>query len=245
MLGNPVNADPQAGSSDNNPRSLPPSRRSARGRILAHALHGACCRPNQLGTVRCGLVSGLLHAPHPVYIPVEVCSAVGLPASTALDSCMDKVQAAVTADGVAAPAADVPGLQEVIRGAADRGVDLKVVVLAQSPPIDTPLRDIATEVGQGHPGSTVLVLSPGWAGTYSTSYDRVLLEAGQDVAKLAPNPVQGAQNFVDQLDTPIFPWTAFTVFLVIGVAVAACATRFLRKAAARSRSGDSSAELRK
>lgn len=206
---------------------------------------GACRHADRPGTVRCGIVSGFPTAPHPVYIPVEVCSAVGLPASTSLDTCMDKVQAEVAADGVAAPPADVPGLQEVIRDAAARGVDLKVVVLAQSPPIDTPLRDIATEVGQVHPGSTVLVISPGWAGSYSTSYDRVLLEAGQDVAKLAPNPVQGAQNFVDQLSTPIFPWTAFTMFLVIGVAGAAFATRFLGKAAARSRSGDSSSELRK
>jgi hypothetical protein len=156
---------------------------------------------------------------------------------------MDKVQAEVAADGVAAPAADVRGLQEIVRSAADRGTDLKVVVLAQSPPIDTPLRDIATEVGQANPGSTVLVLSPGWAGSYSTSYDRVLLEAGQDVAKLAPNPVQGTQNFVDQLHTPIFPWTAFTVFLLIGVAGAAFATRFLRKAAARNQPDDSAAEL--
>ncbi len=178
-------------------------------------------------------MSGFLTTPTPVYIPLEVCSAVGLPASSPLGSCMDKVQSEVSADAVAAPAADVPGLREVVRGAADRGVDLKVVVLAQSPPIDTPLRDIATEVGQAHPGSTVLVLSPGWAGSYSNTYDRVLLEAGQDVAKLAPNPVQGAQNFVDQLNTPIFPWTEFTIFLVVGVAGAAVATRFLRAAAAR------------
>ena len=47
----------------------------------------------------------------------------------------------------------------------------------------------------------MLVLSPQFAGTYSKNYDRVLLEAGQDVAKTASNPVQGAQNFVDQLNT--------------------------------------------
>ena len=108
-----------------------------------------------------------------------------------------------------------------------------MVVLAQSPPIDTPLRDIATEVGQVHPESTVLVLSPGWAGSYSASYDRVLLEAGQDVAKTASNPVQGAQNFVDQLNTPIFPWTAFTIVVVLAVGAAAVATRFLQRWANR------------
>lgn len=185
-------------------------------------------------------------APHlPTYIPVEVCSAVGLPVSTSLDACMSAVQADVSADGVAAPKADVPGLQKVVAGAADRGLDLKVVVLEKSPPIDTPLRDIASQVGQAHPGSTVLVLSPGWAGSYSATHDRVLLEAGQDVAKLAPTPVQGAQNFVDQLNTPIFPWPAFTVFLVLAVGGAAVATRFFRKWAAQRPDRESAPELRK
>lgn len=141
---------------------------------------------------------------------------------------MAVVKADVAADGVAAPAPDVAGLREVVADAGARGINLKVVVLSASPPIDTPLRDIATEVGQAQPGSTVLVLSPGWAGTYSTTYDRVLLEAGQDVAKTAPNPVQGAQNFVDQLDTPIFPWTAFTIILLFAVGGAAVATRVLQ-----------------
>lgn len=76
----------------------------------------------------------------------------------------------------------------------------------------------------------MLVLSPGWADVYSTITTR-LLEAGQD-AKLAPNPVQGAQNFVDQLNTPIFPWTGFTIFLVIAVGAAAVVTRKLRNWAA-------------
>lgn len=169
--------------------------------------------------------------PAPIYIPVEVCSAVGLDVATPLGTCMDTVLADVAKDGVAAPSAEVAGLQKVVAGASDRGMDLKVVVMAKSPPIDTPLRDIATQVGQQHPGSTVLVLSPGWAGTYSTTYDRVILEAGQDVAKQTPNPVQGAQNFVDQLNTPDFPWIAFTMILVIGVSAAAVMTRFLQRSA--------------
>jgi hypothetical protein len=173
--------------------------------------------------------------PHsPTYIPVEVCSAVGLAFSTPVDECMGTVLADVAADGVAAPPADVDGLLQVVAGARERGVDLKVVVMEESPLLDTPLRDIATQVGQAQPGSTVLVISPGWAGTYSTTYDRVILEAGQDVVKTAPNPVQGAQNFVDQLDTPDFPWIAFTILLVIGVSVAAVATRLLQSWAKRS-----------
>lgn len=147
---------------------------------------------------------------------------------------MDRVQADVAADGVAAPQADLAGLRGVVQEARDRGLDLKVVVMDKSPPIDTPLRDVASQIGQAHPGSTVLVLSPGWAGTYSTTYDRVLLEAGQDVAKTAPNPVQGAQNFVDQLYTPIFPWTAFTIVLLFLVAGAAGLVRIVQRSANRT-----------
>lgn len=141
---------------------------------------------------------------------------------------MAAVQADVAKDGVAAPAADVPGLQKIVTEANQKGIDLKVVVMPTSPPIDTPLRDVATEIGHANPGSTVLVLSPGWAGTYSTTYDRVLLEAGQDVAKVAPNAVVGTQAFVDQLQTPDFPWMGLTIALVVGVAAAAVLTRVLQ-----------------
>jgi hypothetical protein len=61
----------------------------------------------------------------------------------------------------------------------------------------------------------------------------VLLEAGQDVVKTAPDPVQGAQNFVDQLNTPDFHWSAFTIVVVIAVSLAAVATRFLQSWANR------------
>ena len=173
-------------------------------------------------------------SPAPAFIPVEVCSSVGLDPSTPLEQCMDKVKAEIDAGDVAAPPADVAGLQKVVANARQHGIDLKVVVMEKSPPIDTPLRDIATEIGHAHPASTVLVLSPGWAGTYSGSYDRVTLEAGQDVAKTAANPVQSAQNFVDQLQTPDFPWMPFTIALVIGVAAATVLTRVLQIRAKRT-----------
>jgi hypothetical protein len=174
----------------------------------------------------------ILHAP--TFIPVEMCSSVGLAPSTPVEQCLAAVKADVAKDGVAAPAADVAGLQKVVAGAQEHGIDLKVVVMETSPPIDTPLRDIATEIGHANPGATVLVLSPGWAGTYSTTYDRVLLEAGQDVAKTAPNPVVGTQAFVDQLQTPDFPWVGFTITLVIGVTAAAVLTRVLQLRAKHS-----------
>lgn len=155
---------------------------------------------------------------------------------------MDAVKANVAKDGIAAPAADVPGLTKVVADAKQNGIDLKVVVMDKSPAIDTPLRDIASDIGSSDPNSVVLVLSPGWAGTYSGHYDRVLLEAGQDVAKTSATPVQGAQAFVDQLRTPDFPWTGFTIFLVIAVVLATVLTRIVRVRAQRGEPDESASE---
>lgn len=165
----------------------------------------------------------------PAYIPVEVCDTVGVDPAQAdgVAKCMAAVQADVRDDGVSAPAADVDALRQVVSDARQEGVDLKIVVLPRNPGIDTPLRDIATEVGQANPGSTVLALSPSFAGTYSPTIDRVTLEAGQDVAKTG-NPVLSSQNFVGQITTPDFPWMALTIVLVLGVAAGAVATRMLQ-----------------
>jgi hypothetical protein len=152
-------------------------------------------------------------APFPAYIPPSID--------------IDAVKAQVADGGVSAPAADLPALRHVVADARQDGIDLKVVVVDTNPPIDTPLRDIATVVGQANPGSTVLVLSPSFSGTYSPTYDRVLLEAGEDLAKTG-NPAQSAQNFVSQLSTPIFPWTALTIGLTLAVFLAAVATRILQ-----------------
>jgi len=140
------------------------------------------------------------------------------------------VKADVADDGVSVPpadAADVPALRQVVEQARSEGIDLKIVVIDRNPPIDTPLRDIATEVGQAYPGSTVLAISPSFAGTYSPVFDRVTLEAGQDVAKTG-DPVQSSKNFVGELTTPHFPWTPFTIVVVVGVLAAAVVTRILQ-----------------
>ncbi|MEH3142159.1 MAG: hypothetical protein PGN37_18685 [Mycobacterium kyogaense] len=149
---------------------------------------------------------------------------------------MDQVQADVSDDGISVPPADqadVPALRDIVAQAQQQGIDLKVVVIAENPPIDTPLRDIATEVGAAHPGSTVLALSPSFAGTFSTSFDRTTLEAGQDIARTG-DPVQSTKNFVGELTTPHFPWTAFTIALVFLVLIGAVATRALQKWSKRS-----------
>jgi hypothetical protein len=153
-----------------------------------------------------------------------------LPSYIPPDVDMNQVLADVGDDGVSVPPADakaVPELRQVIADAHQHGIDLKIVVIASNPPIDTPLRDIATEVGQAYPGSTVLAMSPTWAGTYSKEFDRVTLEAGQDIAKNG-DPVQSSKNFVGQLTTPHFPWTTFSVVLIVLVLVAVVAARSLQ-----------------
>ena len=153
-----------------------------------------------------------------------------LPTYIPPDVDLNQVKADVADHGVSVPpadAADVPALRQVVAQARKEGIDLKIVVIEKNPPIDTPLRDIATEVGKANPGSTVLAISPTWAGTYSPTFNRVTLEAGQDVAKNG-DPVQSSKNFLSELTTPHFPWTAFTIVLVLGVLAAAVATRMLQ-----------------
>lgn len=149
---------------------------------------------------------------------------------------MTQVQADVAGDGVSVPPADqadVPALRQIVEDARGEGIDLKIVVIDVNPPIDTPLRDIATEVGEANPGSTVLALSPSFAGTYSPVFDRVTLEAGQDLARTG-DPVQSSKNFVGELTTTHFPWTPFTIVLVMAVVVGAVATRLLQKQSKRT-----------
>ncbi|MGA5466224.1 DUF6676 family protein [Mycobacterium sp. NPDC050041] len=168
----------------------------------------------------------------PAFIPQELCQTVGVdPAQPgAIATCVDIVRTDVDGDGVSARGASpeqVAALQQVVADARADGIDLKVVVLDRNPAIDTPLRDVATEIGEAYPDSTVLVLSPSYAGTYSTTFDRVTLEAGQDLAKTG-DPVQSSANFVSQLQTGDFPWTALTIVLVVGVVAATVATRLLQ-----------------
>ncbi|BBX82493.1 Rv1476 family membrane protein [Mycolicibacterium aubagnense] len=184
----------------------------------------------------------------PAFIPPDVCATVGQdPVTTPVDVCMATVITQVRDGGVSAPgiapakppatpqeanqaaaaAKEAAALRQVVADAHAKGIDLKIVVLPTSPGIDTPLRDVAADVGHHYPESTVLTLSPGFAGAVSPTYDRVLLEAGQDLAK-TPSVVQSSKNFVSQLETPIFPWTSFTLVVILGVVAAAVGTRFLQ-----------------
>lgn len=155
-----------------------------------------------------------------------------LPGYIPPDVDIDAVTADVGGDGVSAPGYDVEALRQVVDQAREDGIDLKIVVIGTDPNMETPLRDIATEVGQTYPDSTVLTLSPSFAGTYSSEFDRVTLEAGEDIAKTG-DPVQSAQNFVSQLNTPDFPWTVLTIVLVVAVLAATVTTRMLQVRAKR------------
>ena len=180
--------------------------------------------------------------PHaPLYIPGEICGTIGADPATKPDQCLAIVQEQVTAENISAPSAVTPALLQVINQAHDDGIDLKIVVLDRNPPNDTPLRDIATVVGSQHPDATVLVLSPNFVGTYSTHFPRATLEIGEDNAK-SGNTVVSAQNFLHQLETPQFPWTGFTIVVLIGVLAAAIGTRFMQLRARRSATSHESAE---
>jgi hypothetical protein len=172
--------------------------------------------------------------PHvPLYIPGEICGTLGVDPATKPDDCLSIVQHQVTAGNISAPPSVAPGLLELVDQAHGHGIDLKIVVLDHNPPNDTPLRDIATVVGAQHPDATVLVLSPNYVGTYSTHFPRSTLEIGEDHAKTG-NTLLSAQNFLHQLETPQFPWTPFTIVVLIGVLAAVVGTRFMQRRARRS-----------
>jgi hypothetical protein len=180
----------------------------------------------------------------PLYIPNEICGSIGADPATPPEQCLVIVQQQVAADNISAPADVTPALQQVINQAHKDGIDLKIVVLNHNPGFDTPLRDIATRIGQQHPDATVLVLSPTFVGTYSTHFPRATLEIGEDNAKTG-NSVVSAQNFLHQLSTPQFPWTAFTIVLLISVLAAVIGTRVMQLRARRlaTSAGDAEAPI--
>jgi hypothetical protein len=169
----------------------------------------------------------------PAYIPGELCITVGLDPATPPDDCMALVKVAVAADGVSAPASDVPALRDVVADAARDGIDLKIIEVARNPGMDTALRDVATVVGYDYPDSTVLVLSTTYVGSYSGQFHRAKLEAAEDHAKTG-DPVVSAQNFLNELTSPDLSWTGLTVGLLIGVLAAAVGTRFLQRRSKRA-----------
>jgi hypothetical protein len=192
---------------------------------------------------RSAVPSWTVTTPHPpLYIPSEICGAVGADPATPAEQCLAIVEEQVSAENVSAPAAVAPALLQVVNQAHKDGIDLKIVVLDHNPMNDTPLRDIATRVGAQHPDSTVLVLSPNFVGSYSTHFPRSTLEIGEDNAKTG-NAVVSAQSFLHQLETPQIPWTAVTIVLLIGVLAAAVGTRIMQLRVRRSATSPQAAEV--
>jgi hypothetical protein len=180
--------------------------------------------------------------PHvPLYIPGEICGTVGADPASNPDACLAILQQQVDVGNISAPPSVAPALLDLVNQAHEHNIDLKIVVLDHNPPNDTPLRDIATVVGSQHPDATVLVLSPNFVGSYSTHFPRATLEIGEDNAKTG-NTVVSAQNFLHQLETPQFPWTGFTIVVMIGVLAAVIGTRFMQLRARRSATSQESAE---
>ncbi|UQX13086.1 Rv1476 family membrane protein [Candidatus Mycobacterium methanotrophicum] len=170
-----------------------------------------------------------------------MCGTIGADPATPPEQCLAIVQEQVTAHNISAPSAVAPALLQVIDQAHKDGIDLKIVVVDHNPLNDTPLRDIATRVGAQHTDATVLVLSPNFVGTYSTHFPRSTLEIGEDNAKTG-NPVVSAQNFLHQLNTPQFPWTAFTIVVLIGVLAAVIGIRIMQLRGRRSATSPDDAE---
>lgn len=151
------------------------------------------------------------------------------------------IKAQVKASGVSAPPVAMAGLLEVVNKAHAEHIDLKIVLLDHNPPHDTALRDISTVVGADYPDATVLTLSPNQVGSYSTHYPRVTLEAGEDHSKTG-NPVQSANNFLNELNTPEFPWSGLTILLLIVVLAAAVGTRVMQLRSRRAATSAPAAE---
>ena len=159
---------------------------------------------------------------------------------------LSALQADLATDGVAVlnPAYQdsVPQLVRVVSEARAKGIEnFQVVVLAHDYNPDTSLRDLGTELGKrmhadaDHP-LTVLVMSPSQVAGFSTQLSRYQIEKGQDghTGRLAlNNPPKAAADFADVAHDATFPWTGFTVALVLFVAALAGVARVVTRRRSR------------
>ncbi|AUN40515.1 DUF6676 family protein [Tsukamurella tyrosinosolvens] len=160
---------------------------------------------------------------------------------------LSALQADLATDGVAvlnpAHSDSVPQLVQVVKDARANGIEnFQVVVLAHDYNPDTSLRDLGTELGRqmkadaDHP-LTVLVMSPSQVAGYSTQLSRFQIEKGQDgyTGRLAlNNPPKAAEDFATVANDATFPWTGFTVGLVLVVAALAGWARVVTRRRSRA-----------
>lgn len=141
---------------------------------------------------------------------------------------MPAIEAALIETGVWAPADQQPGLQALVKKAAENGNDLHVVVLDQSYPKFTVYRDIATEI-QSQVGGTVLVFGPSGNGTASDEFSRVELEdSANDISKGA-DATQAATQMYNKAIDPNVDWTGVTIGLIVVVVIGAVVARVMMK----------------
>ncbi len=159
---------------------------------------------------------------------------------------LSALEADLAKDGVAvlnpAHQDSIPQLVTVVRDARAQGIEnFQVVVLAHDYNPDTSLRDLGTELGKrlaadGEHTTTILVMSPAQVAGYSTQLSRYQIEKGQDghTGRLAlGNPPKAAEDFVQVARDATFPWTGFTIALVLFVAALAGAARVVTRRRSR------------
>lgn len=136
---------------------------------------------------------------------------------------VDAILVDLADDGVSAPASQVDGLRMVVANAAERGVDLQVVVIDQDPFLPEQLRDLATTVGKVD-GGTVIALSPHMIGTNSDAVSRFVLEDAENLPRTGDTSAD-VQAIVNQIAEPSLPWTAIaSVITLIVLAVVVLGT---------------------
>ena len=118
---------------------------------------------------------------------------------------------------------DEPQLRQVVAEVQGRGIkNFKVVVLEHDYNPDTSLRDLGNQLHKDFGASTpitVLVMSPNQVAGYSNQLSRFRIEKGQDGSGPGrlqlSNPPVAAADFANTALAANFPWTGFTVLLVL------------------------------
>lgn len=137
---------------------------------------------------------------------------------------LDEVLAGLADDNVYAPEGDVEAFRDIVAGAAEQGIDLKIVAFPYNPWYGGGPRDLANDIGASE-GGTVLVLGPDVVGTYSDSISRFTLEGAQMEIVRQEHP-DAAAIFLEQITSSGFPWTGVTVGLLLFVAAVVVGTRW-------------------
>lgn len=159
------------------------------------------------------------------------------------------LEQSLTSTGVAILNPELKGktdeLANVVAQVRGDGIEnFTVVVLAHDYNPDTSLRDLGNQVHKdigADSTMTVLVMSPNQVAGYSNQLSRFQIEKGQDGSGPGrlelSNPPAAAADFADTALDATFPWTGFTVGLILLTAALAGVARI--RIRARSRAVDS------